>query len=54
MQVATLLLMIGALAFNVYGILAVGAANASVMQWSAAGLMATFVVVRLIQMSGRR
>lgn len=53
MQVAVLLLMIGALGFNAYGILQVGPANASSMQWAATGIMLVFVVIRVFQMMRR-
>lgn len=49
-----LILMIGVLIFNAYGIMQVGIDNASTMQWAATGLMAVFVAIRLFQMARRR
>jgi hypothetical protein len=53
MQGLMFLLMVACLAYNAYGVIEVGPANASTMQWVATGLMAVFVAMSIIRMLKR-
>lgn len=53
MQFGILALMVGVLAYNIYGVLQVGVERATTMQWAATGIMALFVTLRIGRMLTR-
>lgn len=54
MRMVGLALTVAFLGYNVYGIMSVGVAHASTMQWVATIVMLVFVVLRVVRMLSSR